>query len=221
MVRTRTTPPVATAVIGAAVALASLVSGCSLHEDVAPRPITHDSLPSVLFQQTQDPLTNPEDPVADAHDIYLQVDETLEAVAVRIPPPNNPDDLPTEIMRKLLQPGLSEESKYKSAIPPSTQLRDVTRKGDYLEIDLSNPPVEGTGQRLAFAQFVFTATAIPGIRGVRFSIDGSPTVVPLDNRASDPGQIITRADYPKLPITAASSTTTTAITAPPLAGGPS
>jgi hypothetical protein len=220
MVRTAATTAT-TAAVAVAVALTTLVAGCSLHEDAAPRAISHDSLPSVLFQQTQDPLTNPEDPVADSHEIYLQVGETLEAVALSIPPPNRPEDLPTQIMRKLLQPGLSEESKYKSAIPPSTQLRSVIHKGDYLEIDLSNPPVEGTGQRLAFAQFVFTATAIPGIRGVRFTIDGNPTVVPLDNRASDPGQVITRADYPILHITAASSTTTSSTAAPPPLDGPS
>jgi hypothetical protein len=197
-----------------ALGVALVVPGCSLREDDRPRQISHDSLPSVLFRQSDDAVTNPEGPVTEVHPIYLQDGDTLVPVPLSIPLPNTPAELPRLIMEKLLRPGLGEESKYKSAIPPTTRLRSVTRKDDVLEIDLSNLPVEGTGQRLAFAQFVFTATAVNGVRGVRFTIEGTPTPVPLDNRASDPGQTITRDDYPKLApnsstATIAPSTTTT------------
>ncbi len=86
-----------------------------------------------------------------------------------------------------------------NAIPPTSQVLNASLDGGVLDLDLSDlGAVEGSGQRLAAAQIVYTATALPGIAGVRFSIDGEPASVPLDDHASDVNQVITREDYPSL-----------------------
>ncbi len=86
-----------------------------------------------------------------------------------------------------------------NAIPPTVKILDAKLDGGVLELDVSKlDAVEGTQQRLAFAEIVFTATGIPGIDSVRFMIAGLPAQVPIDNSTSKAGQAITRADYHQL-----------------------
>ena len=58
--------------------------------------------------------------------------------------------------------------------------------------------VESTQQRLAFAQMVFTATDLPGIDAVRFSISGRRPRCRWTTATSKLGQAIDRGDYGQL-----------------------
>ncbi len=90
-------------------------------------------------------------------------------------------------------------SDLTNTIPPDTQVLDAKVDGNVLDLDLSAlGQVESTRQRLAVAQIVFTATALDGINGVRFWIDGEPASVSLETHASEVGQVITPGDYPSL-----------------------
>lgn len=119
-----------------------------------------------------------------------------------IPPVTDYDQLPRVVIDQLIQqvPASGGDVTLINAIPPTVKVLDATKNGTVLDLDLSDlGNAELTRQREAFAQIVFTATALPGIDAVRFSIDGQQIGVPLDDQTTAaPGQPITKGDYPKL-----------------------
>jgi len=68
----------------------------------------------------------------------------------------------------------------RTAISPETNLRSARLEGDTAIIDLSTAFVEIGGQEqiTAVAQIVLTATAVPGVRRVRFLLEGEPVEIP-------------------------------------------
>ena len=98
------------------------------------------------------------------------------------------------------QPAASGATKnLTNTIPSSVRILGLKLDGDVLDLDVSNlDNVESTQQRLAFAQMVYTATDLPGIDAVRFSISGRSAQVPLDNATSKLDQAIDRGDYAQL-----------------------
>jgi peptidoglycan hydrolase-like protein with peptidoglycan-binding domain len=77
----------------------------------------------------------------------------------------------------LLRGPTAVESKVdiRSQVPRGTALRNVSASGGIATIDLTRPFVEGTDKgslQARLAQLVWTATAVPGIAGVRLWIDG-------------------------------------------------
>ena len=75
-----------------------------------------------------------------------------------------------------------------NAIPLGTEvlsaLRSGGRSGTVLTVDLSGrfDRVVGPSRQLAVAQLVLTATGLPGVKLVRFSIDGKPVTVPTPKK---------------------------------------
>ena len=188
----------------AAVGLAA--SGCGIPTDAAARPINRDALPETLVSQatttTAETNLGGLNPSAKLFLISSKGEtESLSPIDVEIVNVIDPGSYPREVIEQLIaqQPRGVGSNGLTNAIPPTSNVLNASVDGDVLDLDLSDlGAVEGSGQRLAAAQIVFTATAIPGIRGVRFSIDGEPAAVPLDEHAADVGQIVTRGDYPSL-----------------------
>ncbi len=123
-------------------------------------------------------------------------------------PPTLAADLPGTIIDQLVtRPPVTDE--LKSKIPTGTTVLKAEKHDTTLDVDLSEQfkSIEGPGQRVAVAQIVFTATAIPGVSSVRFSINGSPTAVPVDDKSAEVGEMISRNDFPKLNPANASTTT--------------
>lgn len=207
--------------VTAIVLLGAALASCSLRSDDKPRAIP--SVPKALSQAS--PTSSPGtavNPAAEMYSLYLVrtqgSTETLRSVKVPIVPPANVNDLPRVIIERLVNnPPVSDNSDLKSDIPPGMTVRKVEIdpvNTDVLNVDLHGlGDVQGANQRLAVAQIVFTATAIEklGIVGVRFSLDGTPTPVLLDaDRSSNPGDVITRDDFPRVrPGASAASSTTT------------
>jgi spore germination protein GerM len=103
-----------------------------------------------------------------------------------------------------------------TSIPADTVLID-TKLDDAsgeLTIDLSRSLFDIQGQELrnAFAQLVWTATDVPGVRSVRFLVAGNEYRVPDENGIEQPGAV-TRANYASLAPTPV--TTTVPSTVPP------
>ncbi len=98
------------------------------------------------------------------------------------------------------QPASSGATKnLTNTIPSSVHILGLKLDGGVLDLDVSNlDNVESTQQRLAFAQMVYTATDLPGIDAVRFSISGRSAQVPLDTATSKLDQAIDRGDYAQL-----------------------
>lgn len=194
------------------------LGACGLPEDSQPQEISRDSLPKTLLESPGSVTTVAPNERSTQQTVYLVrsqgTTDGLVAVTVAIPSPNNGGDLPRAVLERLISnPATPETADLSSAIPPGVRIRSAVVDDDVLDLDLANlGTIESTRQRLAVAQFVYTATAIPGIRGVRFAIDGEPSAVPLDDRTADPGAVITRSDFPKL---AATTTASPAATSPP------
>lgn len=91
------------------------------------------------------------------------------------------------------------ESGIRTAIAPGTKLRGVARDAGTAVVDLSSAFVELGGQEqiLAVAQFVLTATAVPGVTSVRFALDGSTVEVPRADGTLTPAPL-TAADFTAL-----------------------
>jgi spore germination protein GerM len=109
-----------------------------------------------------------------------QVSDVSEAVTLLLHGPTNGD----------VSAGL------RTAIPTDTTLTNALPNGtvEGLELSQSFSSVAGQEQILAIAQLVFTATAVPGVTQVSFSIGGTPLEVPRGDGTLAPGPV-SRADY--------------------------
>jgi len=192
-------------VVGLAAAITGL-TGCGIPNDSKARPIDREALPSQLVSSPT--TTTPTNPGAPDERVTLYLvgsagdTQRLMAVPADIGTVSDPNDLPRRTIEALIaqQPKSSGGAgDQTNAIPPTVGVLSATVADGVLELDLSDlGSVELTRQRLAAAQIVFTATALPGIDSVRFMINGQPGAVPLDDQASTAGQAITRQDYPSL-----------------------
>jgi spore germination protein GerM len=84
-----------------------------------------------------------------------------------------------------------------TSIPEQATLRDVTDVGNgVVRVNLSEGfgNVTGQGQRVAYAQIVWTATELEGVSGVLFAIEGEPqsAITGAGTPKDDP---VRRSDY--------------------------
>ena len=193
------------AVVGL-LALAGSAAGCGIPTEATARPIDPNVLPPSLMEQTTTTTTPADSSGKHSVELFLvssrSDSEKLAAVQADVVNVVDLADLPRQVIEQLIaQPpkNSSGGSNLTNAIPPNAQVLNASVDGTVLDLDLSAlDQVESTRQRLAVAQIVYTATALDGIDGVRFSIDGEPASVSLEDHASDVGQVITRSDYPNL-----------------------
>jgi len=84
----------------------------------------------------------------------------------------------------------------RTAISDQTDLPGIRADGPTAVVDLSKAFVEVGGQEqiLALAQVVLTATTVPGITSVRFSLEGQAVEVPRADGTLSAGPL-TAADY--------------------------
>lgn len=208
--------------IGAAAILVAvaLVASCGVREDELPQLLTADEVPSELAEPAPASTVPPEETVPQR--IYVVetrtgAEEDLIPYLVPMARVTDGDDYHRRVIEELVSFRPPENAPYSTAIPPTTGVLDVrlvdpgTGKREVLEINLNQLDVSGGALlKLAFAQMVFTATAIPGVSGVRFLLNGSPIAVPLDVGESGTGAVVTSTDFPSLnPNPAPSSTTPT------------
>jgi hypothetical protein len=105
-------------------------------------------------------------------EIYLLQGEGLKVVARHLSSPT----VPFAIRALLNAPTATEKrADVRSQIPADTRLRSASVRNGVATIDLTRPYVEGTNRTslsARLAQLVWTATAVPGVTGVRLWIDG-------------------------------------------------
>jgi len=180
------------------VALAT-VAACGVQLDEEPRAIAADSLPYGLLEPsttggdttstTPTPL-----PTFQETSVFL-VDNNDLLVEVR-------RQLPGEVrvaVGSLLTPPTEAEvdGGLRTAIPSTITLRSVAGPEDGLvTIDLTAEATEESPDipRLAFAQLVYTATAVEGVDRVLFQVDGQAREVPTGEGQST-AEPLSRADY--------------------------
>jgi spore germination protein GerM len=180
-------------------------AGCGIPSNDSARPIDRNALPPQLVSTATTAAPRPS-ALNKKATLYLVsmigASEKLVPSTVDIANVVDQHDLPRLVIEHLIaqQPTTGgSATDQANAIPSTVSVINVSINEGVLELDLSGlSSVELTRQRLAAAQIVFTATEMPGVRAVRFWIDGQPGAVPLDDQASTAGQAVSRTDYPSL-----------------------
>ena len=183
-----------------AVVLAAGLAACGLPEDDRPRLVADADAPLDLVPTTAAPAVVPDDSMESADVYFMSLDQTRLQRRIR---PVEEVSVETAV-NALLELGLTEEEQglLVNAIPQGVVLLDAQVEAGVATLDLGPAgeggilSVEGPAQARAFAQLVFTATAVPDVTEVRFLIAGQPIDVQTD--AGAVGDPVDRADYASL-----------------------
>jgi spore germination protein GerM len=175
------------------------VAGCGLRADERPEPIPRERLDDSLFEESSGEAAG----AAAAATIYVLSTQGGRARLVGLSvPTRNSESRDWAVLEALLGwtpstvPGTGQQ--LTSRIPSGTVLKHLRRENGVLVVDLADFPIAGLGQTQAAAQIVWTATALPGVRGVVFTIDGKTVALPLKERSSSPGDALDRDDFARL-----------------------
>lgn len=187
-------------------------SACSIPTDDRAHEIPPDALGTVIQSSTSTTSSTVAPAGSRRETLYLvrtgdpatSGSERLEAVVIDVPGANDAENLPRTVVERLinLSPAELGQSGLVNALPKGTRVIAATvGDDDILDLDLSGlADIESALQRLAFAQVVFTVTGLTttSIKGVRFSVDGEPAAVPVEEGTKGAGDVVKRDDYPKL-----------------------
>lgn len=144
--------------------------------------IPSDGEPTVLPGGIVMPAVAPSEPAGlppaevDVSVFLVQAEQVVKVVR-----PARTGDLQNALDLLLAGPRETElAAGLRTAISPQTSLRSARLDGDTAIVDLGAALVEVGGQEqiLAVAQIVLTATAVPGVRQVRFLLEGQAVEVP-------------------------------------------
>jgi spore germination protein GerM len=142
--------------------------------------IPDDGQPTLLPGGVVEPALAPSEPVQSPLAevaVFLVQAEHLVPVARRAAPADV-----TGVLGRLLAGPRQEEfaTGVRTAISPQTELRSARLSGETATLDLTAALVEvgGEEQILAVAQIVLTATALPGVTGVRLLLEGQAVEIP-------------------------------------------
>jgi spore germination protein GerM len=210
--------------IAALVAVLAAMAGCGIGTDEAAREIPAGAVPESLRQDTSPTTAPPEDPDrARMVTIYLvrsdrgSAASSLEAVEVPVPTSGSVAEsaAAATVALALARPDSLGRPDLLNAVPPGMQvLRAEMTSDGVLDLDVTElDAVEGSLQRLAVAQIVFTLTGLTTrIDAVRFSVEGAAVAVPVENGSIPAGQPVRRSDDPSLLTGPRASTTTSTTT---------
>ncbi len=159
------------------VAALGLAAGCGIQPDETPRRLTVSTTTTVPRPTTTSGNT--------ATALYVTRNGTVVPVTRELPDQQARTVL--DALVRLRPPDVGVKGAT-NAVPTGTEVlsanRTSARSGSTLAVDLSGrfDRVVGPSRQLAVAQLVMTATGLPGIQKVRFSIDGKPVTVPTPTK---------------------------------------
>ena len=189
-----------------ALVLLAALSACGLSENDTPQVIAADEVPSELLAVTPSSSTTlAASPRTASITVYLLVvrDGATHLVPVPREVPEDGAERAGDRLIALLGAVTADETAAGiiTSIPSDTVLldTDLDEESQVLTIELSRSLFDVQGQELrnAFAQLVWTATELEGIRSVRFVVDGEEYRAPDEAGIEQPGAV-SRADYRSL-----------------------
>ncbi|HVX17116.1 MAG TPA: GerMN domain-containing protein [Acidimicrobiales bacterium] len=175
----------------AAIAVVAGLAGCGVPTDRHPRAINREQVRDLLAPNTTAPSAGEQGPYI--QHLFFVRDQRLQEVCRR----GYTDDVRTLLDQLIGGPSDTERSAQllTTFIPPGTRLLslDLSSRG-VLVIALSKEmdDLSGVSARNAYAQFVYTATALPGVSTVSFRSRGRLIEVPTAGRNK---KAVTRVDY--------------------------
>jgi len=170
-------PLAALAIAGLALAV---VAGCGLEPERRPRRISDKTIID-LVSPTSSATTPSSGDLELKGALYFVRGERLEQVLV--PAGGSQITVERALMLLLSGPPRNARKGLTSSIPPGTTLRRASRSGSTLRIDLSGEikSLGGSAAKAAYAQLVFTALDLPGVKSVRFAVGGGDIDAPTDD----------------------------------------
>jgi hypothetical protein len=161
-----------------AVLLAGGATGCGVRSESEPRPIATQDVPYGLLEAAPATTsTTVRGPIVSVS-VYFMQGERLAPVSRTVSQPATVG----KAIEALLD-GIREDEAIlglRTAINPRTQLLVARTEEGVARVNLSAAFAQGPVQQQipSLAQVVFTATAIPGVGSVRFTLEGEPVEVP-------------------------------------------
>ncbi len=164
----------------AAVAIALTSGGCGVRTDAAPRVLSAADIPYGLLDSAPAPTAPPTTTAAAAApvNVYFVRGGRMTAVLRQV---NAPASVAKALTALVFGPTEEEASGgVRSAINPTAAVQARAVDPTTFLVDLSPEFAQGavSEQVLGLAQIVYTATDIPGVIGVRFTLNGAPVQVP-------------------------------------------
>lgn len=162
------------------VLVAFLVGACGVPTDPAPRVVSAGDIPYGLLEEAPPPTVAPTTPAVPTAPVfvYFVKGERMFAVVRQV----NADPSVAKALTALLFGPQEDEAVdgVRSAISPTAAIQARALDPATYLVDLSSEFAQGSvsEQVLGLAQVVWTATAIPGVTGVRFTLNGAPIQVP-------------------------------------------
>jgi hypothetical protein len=148
------------------------------------------------FPLARTPTPSPTPPAERLVDIFLVREGRL--VGVRRLIAGDMSSTEASMRALLLGPSATERaSGVETAVPAATQLVGLSQSGDIVSVDLSTEfqsPAEPRDVLIRVAQVVWTLAEIDDVAGVRFSVDGVPIDVPIDD-GTTPDRPVGPSDY--------------------------
>jgi spore germination protein GerM len=184
----------------AVVVLLGATAGCGLSANDQPRVIAADDLPPDLAEPTSSTTADTQSPITTPVTIYYLVQQDgvtrLHGVTRDVEDATRPRD---RLAALLAPPSPDEQAAgILTSIPADTVLvnSELVEADQELIVDLSRSLFDVQGQELrnAFAQLVWTATELEGVRRVRFLVDGVEFRAPDEDGIEQPGAVA-RSDY--------------------------
>lgn len=193
--------------VAAVAVMASLVAvGCGIPTDSAPREIPEDVVPDALRATTStidavdDPATTRRQTVFLVQTGAADAADALVPVVVPVVRPADRRDLPRIVADAVIaaNPTTLGRPDLLNALPAGmVVLRADLGDDGVLDLDVTElDTVEGSLQRLAVAQLVFSLTGLsdPRVDAVRFAVDGELVAVPVERGSVPAGVPVSRAD---------------------------
>jgi len=184
-----------------ALAVLALLPGCGLTENDTPQVIASENLPPDLLDPnpaSSTTMPEPGDTVPVPVFLLVRTGNTTRLSSVEREVAN-PDEAGQRLVA-LFAPASEEELEegFITSVPTDTVLlsTQLDEEAQELVVDLSDElfAIQGAELANAFAQMVFTATEVDGVRQVRFLVEGEEIQAPDgDGRPVDGA--VTRADY--------------------------
>lgn len=168
--------------------VAVMLLGCGIPVEDRARPVPADMVPSSLPAPGPAASSPSGDGGAASADVFLVRDSRLVRVGR---PPWDPPSVEGAIAALLQGPTADERADgIRTALTRPVRLAGTVAAGvPLIDVTDSFAGVEGEEQILALAQLVFTLTALPGVDGVSFALDGRPVEVPTGDGALERGPI--------------------------------
>jgi spore germination protein GerM len=174
-----------------------VLAGCGVPIDSGPKALARNGVPFGLLRPSSPTTTTTAPataPVTVTVFIYLLASNGKLAAAAREVPV--PAPLIT-ILGALVDGPTNAEATggLQSAVPPQTQVIAASVAGGVATVDLGGTFAQlvGPSEIEAVAQIVFTATALPGVTGVTFELNGQQVAVPTATGAEVP--VANRAQF--------------------------